>query len=338
MKSEKISLEHGAGGKAMMDLIRQIALQEISGKKVGPVGLKELDDGAAIDIGGQNLVFTTDSHTIKPLFFPGGDIGRLAVAGTVNDLAVMGGKPLAMSSAVVLSEGFSSEDLRKIIRSMNSSAQEAEISLVTGDTKVMEKESLDGMIITTAGIGLANSVKTDGGLSPGDKIILTGDVGEHETTIITIREGIEIGGRLRSDVAPIWETVEAGLNVGGISAMKDPTRGGLAGALNELASKSNVGISIREDKIPIPPPVRNIGELLGIDPLQLTNEGKAVIGVKPEKSEDVLEAIRKTENGEKAQIIGETTKTPRKKVVLETEVGGKRLVRAPIGAPTPRIC
>ncbi|KXA89459.1 hydrogenase expression protein [candidate division MSBL1 archaeon SCGC-AAA259A05] len=338
MRNKKISLEHGAGGKAMMNLIKQIAIKEISEKKVGPVGLNELDDGAAIDIGDENLIFTTDSHTIKPLFFPGGDIGKLAIAGTVNDLAVMGGKPLALSSAMVLSEGFPSEDLKKIIQSMNATAQKAGISLVTGDTKVMEKESLDEMIITTTGIGLANSLKTDGGLNLGDKIIVTGNIGEHETAIITRREGIEIGEGLRSDVAPIWDTVEAGLKIGGITAMKDPTRGGLAGTLNELASKSNIGISIYEDEIPIPSPVRNIGELLGIDPLQLTNEGKAVIGVEPERSKDVLEAIRKTENGKEAQIIGKTTKKPRKKVVLETEVGGKRLVRAPIGAPTPRIC
>lgn len=338
MTEEKISLEHGAGGTAMMKLIKQIALKELSEKKEGPVGLEELDDGAAIDVGGETLVFTTDSHTIKPLFFPGGDIGRLAVAGTVNDLAVMGGRPLAMSSAIVLSEGFPTEDLRKIIRSMDETAREAGVSLVTGDTKVMERDSLDEMIITTTGVGIASDLKTDEGLKPGNKIIVTGNVGEHETAIMTHREGIEIGEGAKSDIAPIWGTIEAGLKEGGINAMKDPTRGGLAGTLNELASKSGVGISLYEGEIPIPPSVKNVGEMLGIDPLQLTNEGKAVIGVDSERVEAVLKSVQETENGRNARIIGEATDNHPKKVVLETAIGGKRLVRAPIGAPTPRIC
>lgn len=338
MDKEKISLEHGAGGRAMMDLIKQIALQEISVKEIGPVGLEKLDDGAAIDIGGETLIFTTDSHTIKPLFFPGGDIGKLAVSGTVNDLAVMGGRPLAMSSAIVLREGFPKEDLGKIVKSMNRTAETAGVSLVTGDTKVLEKGALDGIIITTTGLGIASDLKTDEGLNPGDKIIVTGGIGEHETAIIASREGIDMGGGIESDVAPLWNTIEAGLKVGGVTAMKDPTRGGLAGTLNELATKSGVGISLQEDEIPVSPPVKNVGEMLGIDPLQLTNEGKAVIGVNPEKSEAVLGALKKTKRGKNASIIGEATDDHPGKVVLETSVGGRRLVRAPIGAPTPRIC
>lgn len=338
MNKEKISLEHGAGGTAMMNLIKQIALKEISEKKAGSVGLDKLDDGATIEVGKETLVFTTDSHTIEPLFFPGGDIGRLAVAGTVNDLAVMGGRPIAMSSAIVLSEGFPTEDLRKIMHSMDKTSREASVSLVTGDTKVIERNSLKGMIITTTGLGISPAPITDEGLEPGNKIILTGNIGEHEVSIISKREGIDIGNEIKSDVAPIWNTIKAGLDVGGITAMKDPTRGGLAGTLNELASKSKVGISISEENIPISDPVKNVSEMLGIDPLELTNEGKAVVGVNSDKSEEVLEAIKKTENGKNARIIGEVKKDHSEKVFLETNVGGKRLVRAPVGAPTPRIC
>ncbi len=338
MSEEKISLEHGAGGTKTSELIKGIALKEFSNKRTGPVGLEELDDGAVISIGKENLVFTTDSHAIKPLFFPGGDIGKLAISGTVNDLAVMGGKPLAISSAVVLSEGFSINKLREITRSMNKVAEEVGVSIVTGDTKVVEKGSLDEMIITTTGIGLANPLVTDSGLKPGNKIIVTGNIGEHETAIIAHREGIKISGEIKSDVNPIWETVEAGLKVGGITAMKDPTRGGIAGTLNELASKSEVGIALNEKAIPVSEPVNNICELLGIDPLNLTNEGKAVIGVDSGKSGEVLEAIKGTKYGKNAQIIGEVTEEYPKRVYLKTAIGGKRIVRAPIGAPTPRIC
>lgn len=338
MDKEKISLEHGAGGTAMMNLIKELALKEISEKKVGSVGLDELDDGATIEVGKENLVFTTDSHTIDPLFFPGGDIGRLAVSGTVNDLAVMGGMPVAMSSSIVLSEGFPTEDLRKIMRSMNKTSREAGVPIITGDTKVIERDSLKGMIITTTGLGVSSNPITDRGLESENKIILTGDIGEHEISIISKREGIEIGEGIKSDVAPIWKTIKAGLDVGGITAMKDPTRGGLAGTLNELASKSKVGISINENNIPISDPVKNVSEMLGLDPLELTNEGKAVIGVESEKCEEVIEAIKETENGKNARIIGEVKKDHSKKVFLETSVGGKRLVRAPVGSPTPRIC
>lgn len=338
MTDEKISIEHGAGGTKTSELIKDIILKEFTDKRTGPVGLDELDDGAVLEIGDERLVFTTDSHAIKPIFFPGGDIGRLAVSGTVNDLAMMGGRPLAISSAVVMREGFPVEDLRRITRSMNETAEEAEISIVTGDTKVVERESLDEIIITTTGIGLADPSIVDSGLEPGNKIIVTGNIGEHETSIIAHREGIRLGEDIKSDVAPIWETVEVGLEAGGITAMKDPTRGGLAGTLNELASKSNVGISLNEEKIPVSQPVNNVCEMLGIDPLTLTNEGKAVIGVESESSEEVLSAIRGTKYGENAQIIGEVTEDYPKKVFLKTAVGGKRIVRAPIGAPTPRIC
>jgi hydrogenase expression/formation protein HypE len=338
MSEERISLTHGAGGRAMMKLISDIFLRELKLKTAGEVGLDALDDGATISLGDKTLILTTDSHTVKPLFFPGGDIGRLAVAGTINDLAMMGGRPLAMASAMVLEEGFSTDDLKRITRSMDTTAREVSCPLITGDLKVMERGALDGAVITTTGVGLAETVVTDRGLRPGDKILVTGTVGDHGITILAHREGIAVDVDLSSDVAPIWETVEAALRVGGVTAMKDPTRGGLAAALNEMASKAGVGIVIDEADIPIAEPVKAVGEMLGIDPLQITNEGKAVMAVDPKRSEEVLVAVRGTKYGRNASIIGEVTKDHPGSVLLETVVGGRRLLDSPIGDPAPRIC
>lgn len=338
MSDDKISLKHGAGGTAMMKLLDEVVLKEITQTRQGEIGLEELDDGATIEVGDQTLVFTTDSHAIDPIFFPGGDIGRLAVSGTVNDLAMMGGKPIAMACAVVFEEGFLKEDFRRICESIESTAQEVGVPIITGDTKVVERGDLDSIILTTTGVGLANSLKKDTELKSGDKIIVTGTIGDHEASILTHREGIEIESKIKSDTAPIWNTIEAALKVGGVSAMKDPTRGGIAGSLNELASKSSVGITLKEDKIPISDPVKYVSEMLGIDPLNLANEGKAIIGVNAEKCDSVLNAIRKTKYGENAEIIGKVTDEHPGKVTLETSIGGRRIVRSTIGAPTPRIC
>lgn len=335
---KKVSLFHGAGGKAMMDLISDIFLKELKLKSAGEVGLDALDDGATISVGDKTLVMTTDSHTVKPLFFPGGDIGRLSVAGTINDLAVMGARPLAMSCAMVLEEGFSLDDLTRITRSMDATAREVGCPLITGDLKVMERGALDGAVITTTGIGVTDKVVTDRGLKPGDKIIVTGTVGDHGITILARREGIALDIDLISDVAPIWETIKAALDVGGVTAMKDPTRGGLAAALNEMASKGKIGIILNEADIPIAEAVRSVGEMLGIDPLMITNEGKAVMAVNPAKSQEVLNAIRRTKYGRNASIIGEVTEDYPENVLLETVVGGRRLIETPIGDPAPRIC
>ncbi len=323
----------------MMKLIVDVALKELSLKRAGEIGLDELDDGATISIGDKTLVLTTDSHAIKPLFFPGGDIGRLAIAGTVNDLAVMGARPLAMACAIVLEEGFLVEDFRKICRSIDATAREAKVPIITGDTKVMERGALDGVVLTSTGIGVAETLVTDRGLKPGDKIITTGTIGDHGITILAHREGIGADVDLRSDIAPIWGTIETALKVGGITAMKDPTRGGLAAALNDMASKANVGILIREADIPLLPAVRSMSEMLGIDPLQITNEGKAIIGVESGRCDDVLAAIRKTRYGKEACVIGEVTTTDHPgDVMLKTVVGGRRLLESPIGDPAPRIC
>jgi len=338
MSDKKISLAHGAGGTAMMKLITDVVLKELSLTCAGAIGLSELDDGATITVGDKTLVLTTDAHTVKPLFFPGGDIGRLAISGTVNDLAVMGAQPLAMACAIVLEEGFAIDDLRRICRSIDLTTREAGVPLITGDTKVMESHALDGAVITTTGVGIADNPTTDSGLRLGDKIIITGTVGDHGVTILTHREGISLEADLFSDVAPIWETIKAALEVGGITAMKDPTRGGIAAALNEMASKAGVGIVLDEREIPIKPAVKAASEMLGIDPLQITNEGKAIIGANPEYCDDVLTAVRKTKYGKDACIIGEVIADHRGGVILRTMVGGHRIIEAPVGDPAPRIC
>ncbi|MBA7594132.1 Carbamoyl dehydratase HypE [subsurface metagenome] len=322
----------------MMKFIVDVALKELSLRRAGEVGLDELDDGATISLGDKTLVLTTDSHTVKPLFFPGGDIGRLAIAGTVNDLAVMGARPLAMACAAVLEEGFLVEDFRKICQSIDAATREANVPLITGDTKVMERGALDGVVLTTTGIGVAETLVTDHGLKPGDKIIVTGTIGDHGVSILAHREGISVDVDLSSDVAPLWETVEAALKAGGVTAMKDPTRGGLAAALNDMASKAKVGILVNEADIPILPAVRSMSEMLGIDPLQITNEGKAIIGVESERCDEVLAAVLKTKYGKKACVIGEVTTDHPSDVILETVVGGRRLLESPVGDPAPRIC
>ncbi|MFN4133086.1 MAG: hydrogenase expression/formation protein HypE [Candidatus Hadarchaeales archaeon] len=338
MSSEKITLEHGGGGTKMMKLIAETVLKEFSLKRAGLVGLDDLDDGATVDIGNHHLVFTTDAHTVKPIFFPGGDIGKLSVCGTVNDLAVMGARPLVMSSAVVVEEGFLVEDFRKICSSMATVCSEIGLPLITGDFKVMEKGALDRIVITTTGLGLAKEVKTDSMLRPGQKIILTGTVGDHGATLLAFRHGFDIGKELASDVAPLWETIEAAMQAGEVSAMKDPTRGGVAGALNEMASKSNVGIVVWEEAIPISEAVSALCETLGVDPYYIVNEGKALIGVSANDGNNILDAIHHTKYGKNAQIIGEVTKDYPGKVILETKNAGRRILQPPEGDPYPRIC
>jgi len=335
----KIGMSHGAGGEIMQDLISNIILGNIKNKKVnGGVGLDELDDGASIPFGEYEIIISTDSHTIHPIFFPGGDIGKISMAGTINDVSVMGAKPLAIASAMVLSEGFLSEDLTKIIKSMDAVSREVDVAIVTGDTKVMEKDKLDKIIITTTGIGIVKKgeVKRDSNLKVGDQIILTGSVGDHGIALMSYREGFGFETDLQSDVAPVWGMVKAALDVGGVDAMKDPTRGGIANALNELASKSGVGMLIDEDRIPLKREVIAASEMLGIDPYEVANEGKVIMGVEKNKAEEILQAIRNTKYGKEAQIIGEVTQG--RHVILDTIVGGKRILEEPIADPVPRVC
>lgn len=349
---KRITLADGAGGEKMTRLIKDYVLKHLnSNAKNIDVPLSALDDSAVVE----GVAFTTDSYTVKPLFFPGGDIGSLAVAGTVNDIAVMGASPIALSSAFVIEEGFFVDDYEKILISMKKTSRYADVPIVTGDTKVVEKGAVEKIIINTSGIGMRSktldeNIKEirryrrfdekwikDSNLKDGDKIIVSGSVGDHGIAILSFREGYGFESKIKSDVKPLNKMIEKILKVGGVVSMKDPTRGGLANTLNEFAEKSNIGIMVEEEKIPIKEDVRSACEMLGIDPLEIGNEGKAVIGVVREKAEDVLKALRKTNEGKDAEIIGEATKNV-KGVVLKTVVGGRRIVETPIRDPVPRIC
>jgi len=322
----------------MDQLITRSILSLITKKSIGEVGLEDLDDGASISLGEKELVLTTDAHTVKPIFFPGGDIGRLSICGTVNDLSVMGAKPIAIACALIIEEGFSLEKLEKIIRSMDKAARESGVSIITGDTKVMERGSIDEIVITTTGVGIANKLIRDTGLKVGDKIILTGTIGDHGISLMSFREGFGFETSLKSDIAPLWSMIEKALKVGGVTAMKDPTRGGLSAALNSWARKNSVGLMIHEQEIPLKKEVVAASEMLGIDPFSVANEGKAIIAVDPSKAEEVLHVLRSDKLGKDAQIIGEVISKHKGRVILETVVGGKRILEPPIGDPVPRVC
>jgi len=334
----KITLGHGAGGELMEELISKVILANTQKGKIGAVGLGALDDGASITLGGKEVVITTDAHTVTPLFFPGGDIGKLAICGTVNDVAMMGAKPVALASAFVIEEGFDTENLEKIVKSMDIAARESGVSIIAGDTKVMEKGAIDKIVITTTGVGIAEEVIQDANLKAGDKIILTGTVGDHGIALMSFRESFGFETTLESDVASLWGMIEKALDVGGISAMKDPTRGGLAAALNDWAKKNGLGIVVREDKIPLKKEVIAASEMLGLDPFTVANEGKAIIAVNAGKAEEILKIIKSSELGKDAQIIGEVTNDRPGKVILKTVVGGKRIMEPPLGDPVPRVC
>jgi len=335
---EHVSLLHGAGGEMMNALIVDV-LTKIKNKNVGGIGLESLDDGAAIPLAqGGYLVLTTDTHVVKPIFFPGGDIGRLSVSGTVNDLAMMGAAPLALTSAIVMEDGFAISDLRRIVASMDEATQEVGTAIVTGDTKVVEKGALDKIIINTAGVGCVGKPVRDCGLKPGNKLIITGTIGDHGIAVLAKRENFHFRTELRSDVAPIWQTVKAALEVdsSAITAMKDPTRGGVASALNDMARKSGVEVVIEEKLLPINQSIQAAAEMLGIDVLEVANEGKAIVGVEADSAEAMLNAIKKTKYGTKAAIIGEVRTG--KKVLMTTRIGGTRYIDAPLGDPVPRVC
>jgi len=330
----KVNLMHGAGGEVMGELLQIIT--NLKHTNAGGIGLESLDDGAVIPMCGQNVVFTTDSHVVSPIFFPGGDIGRIAVCGTVNDLAMMGGRPIALSCGMVIPEGFEVADLERIVASMDIALGECGANLVTGDTKVLERGALDTIIINTAGIGIADRVVRDNGLLPGDAIVVSGTIGDHGIAIMAHREGFDFGGQIRSDVAPLWMLVERALAAGDIHAMKDPTRGGFANAINEMAKKSGVGVVIEEEALPFKKNVKSAAGMLGIDPLEVANEGKVVMGVAPGDAEAVLAALRSHPYGRDAAIVGKVVEGSH--VVMRTAIGGERFIEPPIGDPVPRVC
>ncbi|WOX55707.1 MULTISPECIES: hydrogenase expression/formation protein HypE [unclassified Methanoculleus] len=330
----KVNLMHGAGGEVMGELLRVIT--NLKHNNAGGIGLESLDDGAVIPLNGQNIVFTTDNHVVSPIFFPGGDIGRIAVCGTINDLAMMGGRPIALSCGMVIPEGFEVADLERIVASMDAALDECGANLVTGDTKVLERSALDTIVINTAGIGVAGRVVRDNGLLAGDRIIVSGTIGDHGIAIMTHREGFDFGDQIRSDVAPLWTLVEQALAAGDIHAMKDPTRGGFANAINEMARKSGVGVVVEEEALPFRANVRSAAGMLGIDPLEVANEGKVVMGVAPDDAEAVLAALQKHPYGRDAAIVGEVVDGSG--VIIRTAIGGERFIEPPIGDPVPRVC
>lgn len=348
---ERVTMTHGAGGTMMGKLIERCVLPHLGGFEA-EVNLDMLDDAAVVD----GMVFKSDSHAVRPIFFPGGDIGRLAVAGTVNDLAVLGAKPLALACGLVLEEGLAFDDLDKVLASMKATCEESEVFVVTGDTKVVEKGSLGGLVVNMSGIGRRNKtldhnlavVKSyrssfhsswilDRNLQAGDKVILSGTIGDHGMAVLSTREGLAFGSGIVSDVRPLNHMIGHVLEIGGVVSMKDPTRGGLANALNEWSQKAEVGVLVDEDRIPIRNDVKAACEMLGINPLEVGNEGKVIIGVLEEKAQEVLEALRDTKEGKDAEIIGEAT-NEFDLVAMKTMVGGKRILPAPVGDPVPRIC
>ena len=345
-RDERIGLRHGAGGPAMRSLVQSLfarASQEPGGfGQDGPdlVGLGAMDDGAGIRLGDRWLVFTADSHVVKPPFFPGGDIGRLAVAGTVNDLAMMGAtEVLGLSCAVVIEEGFPREALERIQASIDATSREARAPIVTGDTKVMGRGELDGILLSTAGVALTPRLVRDDGLRPGDAIVVTGTIGDHGFAVLGQRHDLGLGDAVRSDVAPLGDLVRAALAAAGegLVAMKDPTRGGVASALHEMAGKSGVGVVLDETALPVRDAVRAAAELLGLDPLQVANEGKAVIGVRPHAVDALLAALHGHPLGKEARRIGTCVDAHVGSVVLETGFG-RRLLAESDGELLPRIC
>ena len=343
LTDDRILLKHGAGGRAMRRLIVESFLDAFEADDMQPgetIGLAALDDGAAVRVGDRWLILTTDSHVVQPPFFPGGDIGRLAISGTVNDLAMMGATDvLGLTCSVVLEEGFPRADLQRILASMRATCREANARVLTGDTKVMGKGELDGIVINTAGVGLTTRVIADSGLAPGDRIIVTGSIGDHGMAVMAMRHGLAIEATLQSDVAPLNGLIASVLREEpqAITAMKDPTRGGVASALHEMSAKGAVGIVVDESALPIRTEVRGVSELIGIDPLLVANEGKAVMAVRPEAADRVIEILRRHPRGLDAAIVGTCTSDRPGMVVVDTGFG-RRLLTEPDGELLPRIC
>jgi len=335
VKGSHILLGHGSGGLLTRDLVRDVFLRHLENPALTP-----LDDAARVLAGVQELAVTTDAFVVDPLFFPGGDIGELAVCGTVNDLLVAGARPLALTAAFILEEGLSLADLERIVASMARAAQQAGVAVVAGDTKVVPRGRGDGCYITTAGVGQqAPGADLGAHLArPGDHVLVTGTVGQHGAAIMAARAGIDQQGAVVSDCAPLTPLLEPLLErPQGIHAMRDPTRGGLGGALCELAQASGVTITLEERALPLSDPVRTCCELLGLDPLFLACEGRAVILAAPQAAERALSILRNVEQGKQAALIGEVGQGPAR-VVLNTAIGGRRLITQPSSDPLPRIC
>lgn len=319
----------------MRALIRSVFLDGVSDPEALALG-----DAAVLPLGGRFLVLTTDAHVVAPRFFPGGDIGRLAVCGVVNDLAMLGAcDVLALTSSVILEEGFALDELRRVQQSMHAACVEAGTRIVTGDTKVMQKGEVDGLVLSTSGVALADHVVRDSGLEPGDEIVVTGTLGDHGLAVLSARHGLGLEGDLRSDVAPLNGLVRIALRAAGqhLHAMKDPTRGGAVSALSEMAEKAGVSIWLDGSAVPLSPAARAAAELLGIDPLVVANEGKALLGVHPSAVDAVLAALRAHPLGAHAACIGRVRSGTPGSVHLDTGFGSRRLIERD-DLPLPRIC
>ncbi len=335
MNFDKILLSHGSGGKISHQLIKEILLPELQNTY-----LSQMDDGAILPIKSDKLVFTTDSYVVDPIFFPGGDIGKLAVSGTVNDLAVMGAVPHFLSLAFILEEGLPVKEFEKILNSIRRTCELANVRIVTGDTKVVQKGALDKIFINTSGIGeLTGDFGLTGELKKGDKIIINGTIGDHGTTIMAGREGLEMKSNLQSDCSPLNSLISSLFDFNGfIRLMRDPTRGGLATTLNEWIENSNMGLEIFETALPIRPEVKALCEILGLDPIYIANEGKVVLIVDAAVADNVLRRLQMHELGKDSAIIGEVTDTHPGKVTLETALGSRRIIDMLSGEQLPRIC
>jgi len=336
MKFDKVLLDHGSGGKISHSLVTDLLLPIFD----NPI-LAELHDGAIFELNGTRLAFTTDSYTVDPIFFPGGHIGDLAINGTVNDIAMCGGSPLYLSVGMIIEEAFPMADLKKILIGMAAAARKAGVTVVTGDTKVVPKGTADKIFINTSGIGLIPDGVDVGSTKArvGDGVIVSGTIADHGVTILTQREGLTFESTLTSDSAPLNHMVTKMLTLkGSVHVLRDPTRGGVGTALNEIAQKSQVGIKILEERIPLKKEVGGICELLGFDPLYLANEGKLLAFVAPDDTERMLEIIRRNEYGRDAAIIGEVVADHPGRVYMETRIGGTRIVDMLVGEQLPRIC
>jgi len=336
MKNDKILLDHGSGGRASHKLISELILTHFDNAI-----LANLDDSAVFENPGERLAFSTDSYTVDPIFFPGGDIGELAINGTVNDLAMMGARPLYLSVAIILEEGFPIADLERILASMKQAIAEAAVSVVTGDTKVVPRGAVDKIFINTSGVGaIPGDVAIAGkNAQPGDKIILSGTMADHGTTILIQREGLNFESPLQSDTAPLNHLVAEMMEVSDqIHVLRDPTRGGVATSLNEIALQSRVGIVLNEAAIPVREEVSGACELLGLDPLYIANEGKLLAIVAAEDVDNVLKAMRANKYGKNSCVIGEVTAEHPGRVLMNTSIGGTRIVDMLTGEQLPRIC
>jgi hydrogenase expression/formation protein HypE len=342
VKEERIVMSHGAGGKATQTLIEAVFLDAFRNPLLEP-----LEDAARLHVGGARLALTTDSYVVSPLFFPGGDIGDLAVNGTVNDLSMAGAVPLYLSAGFILEEGFPIADLTRIVASMQAAAQQAGVQVVTGDTKVVEKGKADGCYINTAGVGVIENDVSLGVAQarPGDAILVSGPIGDHGVTIMLARGELDIEADVISDTAPLnglvadlLTAVPVGPGGPGIRALRDATRGGVATILNEIASAAGVGVLVAEDDIPVRPEVRGASELLGIDPMYVACEGTLVAVVDSASADAALTALRGHPQGREAAVIGRVTAGPPGIVQLKTAFGGTRIVDLLVGDPLPRIC